>query len=38
MSSVAYSFDAANRMTAANDNGSTVLATFDYDNLGIRGT
>ncbi len=34
--SVTYSFDAANRMYAANENGSTPLATYDYDNLGHR--
>ena len=31
-----YSYDAAERMIAANENGSATLAAFDYDALGHR--
>ncbi len=31
-----YTYDAQNRMLTASENGSTLLATYDYDDLGRR--
>ncbi len=33
---VQYAYDAQNRMLTASENGSTLLATYDYDDLGRR--